>query len=533
MGTRGSREISHLCAVQPARGAYSSFLLKFVLWFVVVSVSLSWMAANIKAEDSVEISSPEESIESSLSGLRLLNPPKLPESSLPTMIPALSADLRTGARDAVSSTFGGLPAGSFAYQVDPISAFLSAAVVLGVQSLREQGRIDMDAIGALLNNTDFYVGVLGSLQAAAAQKGLTKGASYLVGKISPSTIEAIAKNRAASFLTNIVGGLSYTISVGAGFEYFSQFWKLSCQGVEGVSKVSDFVRAPLEQKLAVLNNLYKYFLMGDIQKRIVNSVYNHRILTFEFISMNIAMYLGVVLGAAIAERVGPAIEPGGRRTLARILTDYFARVAGGILFGSVIQFIPDGFRLAVNRYLLHKKLSWAKANLQETLDEVQEGIRMRMYPAHHNRSWESAFSTQESLAADIDKLFRERDLIFSLEAHRLASLPEAGEAAVSMKATQDRIDQQLQLYYRMSGGRNPLRSNSETDAMITQEDIRSADALGLALHRDLFQDEYQKYYAEVLEIAKLRFEQTWKSFEDFFELANHLSLAQAGAGQNE
>src|SRR5690606_15112746 len=121
----------------------------------------------------------------------------------------------------------------FPNTADPFTSFVSAVIVLGVQTLLEQRRedpnakLDPSAIAALLNDTRFYAGVIGSRSGARARKGAGLGASKLVRWIAPKTVETIAKNQAAQVLGKLAGGLTYLFSVVGGYEYFSQFWMMA------------------------------------------------------------------------------------------------------------------------------------------------------------------------------------------------------------------------------------------------------------------------------------------------------------------
>jgi len=498
-------------------------------------ISLSWMAANVEAQGSVEISSPEESIESSLPSL------SLPPSSLPTMLPALGTP--TGSNpftkgeanltgDNSTQTVNFAP-GAFPYQIDPISAFMSAAVVMAVQSLREQGKVNPRAIAALLNNSDYYAGMVGAAIAAGTQKGLKMTTNALAARFAPKVVESIAKNRATTYFTNIVSGITFTLSVGAGFEYFSQFWKMACigaeaQGVKNVHTVTGFLNASVEDRLTVINNLYKYIFMKDVQKRIMNSVLYNRILTFEFIAMNVAMYLGAVTGGLIAERALGKLAPGAARTWARFFTEYFAKVFGGIVFGTAIQFIPDGFRLGVNRQLVSGKLAFEKRSLRRKLEKIEDGIRMRHYPViEESKGFVDGFAQESSndpLANDLAGVFRSRDLIVSMEIQRLMILNEPEEAEKEMKEIQSLIETKMRLFEKMSGGSSGLNTFEGAEALGSG---RSEDALGRQLHRDLFRDQYQKHYAGIVEAASQASLRHASSFENFFDLVDEMSAQPA------
>jgi hypothetical protein len=190
----------------------------------------------------------------------------------------------------------------------------------------------------------------------------------------------------------------------------------------------------------------------------------------------------------------------------------------------VIQFIPDGFRLAVNRQLLGIKLGWARSSLSSTLDEIESGIRLHRYPPRPNRSLTSEISRGESLPADLDRVFRARDLYLSLQIQRVMATKDSEQVATELASVQQEVSEHFSLFYQMSGGRNPLKDPDETDAHLSPKN--SEESLGVHLHRDLFQDEYQKYYSTVIEIALLRLEQTQKSFKEFFEMTQLLPTFQ-------
>lgn len=484
-------------------------------------VSLSWMAANVKAQGSVEISSPEESIESSLSGSSLQT---LPQELIPSLIPALGLEQVEDALNGVSlvdplaqgqpinPTIPLFGAGVFPYQVDPLSAIVAAVVVLGVQSYLETGKVDPRALAAFLNRTDFYAGVAGAAFFGVNKYGAGLGLEKLALWAAPQTIDRLASVKAMRALNHLVSGVTYTIAVSGGYHYWSQFWMMATAGVsDDVKTVTGFINARLEDQVAVGSNLLRYLMMADIQKRVVASVYRHKIQTFEFMAMNAALYFGIVAGGVIAERIGGPIPKGVKRTWARRATEYFLKVTGGIFFGTAIQFIPESFRLAVNSAWLDSKIRGQEEKLDRFVKTIEDRILLREYSAGLGRHRESL-----SLTKDLDTLFRIRDLIVSLYAQRLSLLEENDLAADSVIESLDQVTESLDRYLFMCGGSNVLSNSQQSDQLIRNEP--SLDRLGRELEKDLFQDEFQKSYAMDIDAYLQRHKEVVDAYRQLFQL---------------
>lgn len=374
---------------------------------ITVLVSLAFGATNHLDKSSVEASSPEDQLQQSLPGFDPSSQLQSPKSL------SLHRDPNDPQTKPQVKTIPLLTPSVFPYQPNPIAAVVAAGLTLAVVSLKETGKVDVNGILWLLNNSDYYAGIIGSIVSAFGEKKTAQFISSAIQKgikASPKVMKPIFDNQAAKAFGNIVNGFTYTFAVSAGFEVFSQFWMYATKNVPEVRTMTGLLKASNAKRKQVIGNLLYYCIVdGNMQKRLLNSVYNHRILTYEFIATNIAMYIGGQVGSILAKRYGA-----GHPILQRI-----APVIGSISGGLIVQLVPDSWKNAVNRDLLEYKISNARENLTDALGRVDSYIQQRVYPAE-DRDFTGYFLSGVNLPSDLDRVFRARDLLNSLEFEKMA-----------------------------------------------------------------------------------------------------------------
>jgi len=474
----------------------------------VFCVSLSLLAAKVVAPSPVEGSSPEESNRNALPGLGFL-----PSSNWPTFSPALSQGVMDEALSEDPELLYLIQAnplltgGVIPYQIDPISAFIAAGLVLAVQSYRETGQIDAQAILVLLNSTDLYAGVLGAGFAAYSKRRVEQGLAAGARRLAPRFSQEISQKQLARIFGNIMGGLSYTVAIGSGFEYFSQFWKLSTAGNENVSRVSDIVRAERKDVWPVLQNLLNYFADPSVQKRITSSVYNHRILTYEFIAMNVGLYIGILAGGQIVKKLGPQTPSSRREIWKRRLTDYFGRVLGGVTGGLMVQFTPEFIKISVNEALLEYKINRNLRHLETRLSRLENGILgpKPMYPPEHRANLGSFLFQEMNLQSDLDRLARTLDMLDSLWIHHY--LVASDEHLESLDRLLDARAEALHRVDRL------FQSIDDRQWMEPQDGEDAERKMWKELHRPL----YVSHYGAVLSAAIDRFSREFEAKVNFVD----------------
>lgn len=502
--------------------------LKKFLGFGVVWVSLSLLlAAKVTAEGPEKKSSPEESLKYSLPGSGLL-----PQDSWGTMIPsnnagafqsALEADPEIAALFKTSTLTN---PGVYPFQVDPISAFVAAGLTLAVQSYLEtkaetgQGRINVDAIWLLLNSTDFYAGVLGSGVAAYTKRSVQDGLGFVAKKAAPNLVKKLSKSALVRIFNNIIGGFSYTLAVSSGFQYFTYFWQVSTAGVDNVNTVSDLMnKAAGHDVRAVLQNLMNNVVDPNLQKEIASSIYNHQILTFEFISMNVGLYLGLVAGDLIAKKVTKKTPANKKQVWVKRLQTYFARVLGGTTFGVAVTLIPRSFKVSINKALLDYKISRYEDKLEADVNRLLAGLEHQTYPPEHRPGVGSFFMSQMNLGDDIDRINRRVKMLTSFQLQRLFVYEEPQEAMDQVVSYQSQVIQVLE---------DALDKVDSTNWMvgITGDGVRGMDIdeIDRAYWKDLNRDRYRQHYSIMLEVAIERFEESYDQINNF--IAHNLSFRQ-------
>lgn len=487
-------------------GIYSKSFWKIIFLF---SISLPVWSAKAIAEGSVEKSSPEETKPSFLPGLRAF-----PKEVWPTIIPMNKWESMASAQGMTGIQTTWAP-GTSPYQVNPITAIMAAGITLAIQSLREQGRIDHQALWRLLNSTDFYAGIAGSILSNSAKDGAVSGTRKLIGRFTPNTAQAFKDFGSAQKLQlfgNIINAFSYTFAVTAGFEYFSQFWKLATRNVPNVSKVSDLRNASKSDLIRVFSNLFQYFMHADIQKRIISSVKYHRVYTFEFIAMNVGLFVGVFVGDQIAKRIGPKASEATKKGMAQKLTLELGRFLGGISGSIAIQFISDGFKVRVNSALLDWKINKVRDDLTGLMAQMDAGMRYKYYPPYHDAGWGSFFSTQINLLSDVRRLIRTRDLLYSLYAHKFFLVGTDDELLEQIASEQDEINKRMTSWISRTGAMGPTSSEEALDRTLKESSPRMIEN---QIHDDIHRDEYHRHYGLVLNAGWQSLNSSYQDFEDF------------------
>lgn len=474
---------------------------------MVFFVSLSDWTAKAIAEGSLETSSPEEPKPKSLPGLRAL-----PKESWPTVIPMSEWSQLSGGQG-VAGIQPGLTPGISPYQINPITAVMTAGVVLAIQSLKEQGRIDHQALWRLLNTTDFYAGIAGAFAATKTKDAVVAGGRGLASRIAPGAFKEFGKNHTVQLFGNIMNAFSYTLAVSSGFEYFSQFWKLATRDIPNVSRVSDLTGASSTDVIRVLSNLMQYAVHPDVQRRILSSVKYHRIYTFEFIAMNVGLFVGVFVGDQVAKRIGPKASEATKKAWSQRLTLEMGRFLGGVLGGAAVQFIPDGFRLRVNASLLDSKIHALRGDMNHLITKIEQGVLNKSYPPYSAPSIGSFFSPQVNLQSDVMRMIRKRDLLYSLYAHRYFLIGVEDTMMEEIQQEQVALNQKIEFWIMQSGGAGPSSSLEALDRSLAAP--MELQALENYIYQDIHRDEYQRHYGRVLFAGMQNLSRSYEDFEDF------------------
>lgn len=488
------------------------FVFLFSTW---VAVSFGLRPANSFALNPVEASSPEETDEYSLPGLE-----HDMEESLPSFSPIV--DFREQGENnghtmlAPQSLF---MEGMFPYQANPVSMVMAAAITLAYQSWRETGEVDPEAIWELLQSTDLYAGYAGLVHGAIAQRGAAASSRLLMR----GPVKAISSSKVFMFFRSIINSFSYTFAVSSGFEYFSQFWKLASQHIPEVSTVSDLVNAPRDVKLRLTQNLMNYVAHPDVQKRVANSVWHHRIYTFEFIAMNFGLAFGMMAGEAVAryalKRFGPTVPTGRRARLVTGFSRHLGRVLGGVSGGVLVQLAPDSLRLGINRYFLERKLRSQNEKLERQLKELEENIYFLLYPAEDGSNLGSYFFSGFNLESDLQAILRTRDLLFSLEAQRFSIKDESHKLLEEVQRVETSLRGRLEdLYEDVRSGRFLRAEMSFLPGMGQQLREREAnrERLKRLQQRRRNGSEYQDHYEIMLDAYIERHRDAMEDFNFFF-----------------
>jgi len=308
-----------------------------------------------------------------------------------------------------------LTEGVFPYQGNPVAAVISAGLTLAFMSLKETGKIDINGIMFLLNSTDLYVGLAGSAWGSMTQKGAA-GVAGMIGrgaqKLAPEMLKPLAQKEALAAVSNIVNGFTYTFSVSAGYEVFSQFWKIATKNIPEARTITGFFQSDSWVKRRVLLNLMYYTIIDkNLQKRVFDSIYYHRVMTFEFIAMNVGLYVGAQLGSFVTKKYMPG----------NVWAQRLGPTVGSITGGVLAQMIPNSWKFHFNDNLLSRKISGNEARLKELQSRIKQGINDRLYPARSNRGTASYWMSGFDLEDDIERIFATRDLLMSFYMQRALS----------------------------------------------------------------------------------------------------------------
>lgn len=298
-----------------------------------------------------------------------------------------------------------LTPGVFPYQPNPIAAIIAVGVTEAVMSLKEGRGINVSGIADVLNSTRFYYGLIGSSSAALTEYG---GSSLikLIGKYGAPQIYA---NQSVSFWAGMINGFTYLFATASGFEYFSDIWAHATLKIPECQTMSGFYHARPSRRSQVMMNLFNYYMVDpNMQQRIINSVFYHRILTFEFISTQIAIFAGHMIGLLIAEKYKDA--PFLKRYLIRL--GYTASISA--LLGLLIQFLtPNAVKNKANSELLSMKTWMVERDFNSALRNLDDGVRRKVYPVAE-LGWKGFWRAQKNLQSDIDWVLQQMDLLSSL-----------------------------------------------------------------------------------------------------------------------
>lgn len=473
--------------------------------------------SSIAIEES-EMSSPEEELPSSQSLQGIEEPSDSSSLGLGEIPSAGQAfdpkvgavgDPQISANSRIASPL--LTSNVFPYQSNPIAAVITAGLTLAFMSLKETGKVDMDGILFLLNSADFYAGIAGSVSSSWGQKGtasllqaLGRGAT----KLAPEMLTPLAANGALQTVGNIINGFTYTLSVTGGYEIFSQFWKISTKNIPEARKVSDFLKAPGHiQKRALLNLMYYTMMDPNLQKRVIDSIKYHRVMTYEFITMNVGLYIGAQLGNFLANKYAPG----------NVWAKRLAPIAGGTAMGTLFQMIPDSWKEYFNQELLDVKLSWAKDRLDEDMEALNHSLAAYAYPPKDASGRASYFMRGVDLESDIERVFRTRDLLSTLLIQNGTAHAQKAEMWIPVGESQTKVVDFFNTQYE--GLQKPLPGISERIDQWLLEN-RSSEEIQYLSAREFRVEPKVVYYLLLMDEAKSRAKQ---ELEEFNALVEHLA----------
>jgi hypothetical protein len=414
-------------------GGFHSFKVVSFITLLSFFVSLGFGSAKTYAIESKagaarSLSSPEDdllddsdslALDSSYSFVNGLMGPQGVVGALPSSLQFQSA--QQAARGGNSQSSSLLIEGVFPYQANPIAAVVAAGLTLAAMSLKETGRVDLNGILFLLNSSDFYAGLIGTMSASTGQKGGVAVSKYLgraAGKVAPKMIKPLAQNQALQVMGNIINGFTHTLSVSGGYEYFSQFWMVATKSIPEAHTVTGFFKADwATQKRVLLNLAYVSMIDKELQKRILDSVRYHRIETFEFIAMNVGIYVGAQLGSLAARQWAPG-NPWARQ---------IGPVAGSVGLGILVQAMPDSWKEYFNAKLIENKIRRVQRKYDRLQETIRAGIKDFYYPSYDVDGMTSYVSSGIDLRRDLDRLVRARHLLSSFRLQKAFASPQASQ----------------------------------------------------------------------------------------------------------
>jgi len=485
---------------------------RVVFSLVLFSVSLAFGPTKSIAEGSIERSSPEEPKPKSLPGLRFKNDEAFQtKEAWPTLIPleAFKSDQQSQGLAGIQTAWS---PGVAPYQVNPITAILAAGIVVSVQSLKEDGRIDPKALWRLFNSTDLYAGYVGAVSANSGREAGIQGAKSLAKKIAPNAFKDFGKSQAALLFGNLMNAFTYTLAVSSGFEYFSQFWRLATKDIPNVSKVSDLFEASSTDFTRVFSNLFQYVINPEIQRRILSSIKYHRVYTFDFIAMNLGLFVGVFVGDQIASRIGPKASAETKKLWSQKLTREMGRLLGGVLGGVSIQFVPETFKMRVNEGLLHWKISNVKNDLKELINKMNDYVQSKKYPPYHAVSAASFWYEGVNLQSDVHRVIRTRDLLYSLYAQKYFLVGMNENDLAEIEAERFFMEDRFFNWMESSGGVGPSYFVGSDVFSISEMSMEDLEAW---VFDDLNKDLRAQHYTRVLYAGWQDLQLSYSDFEDF------------------
>jgi len=483
---------------------FSKKKILFFSWMFLVS--LAFGLTKSMAEGSLERSSPEEPKPKSLPGLRFQT-----KEVWPTIVPleAFKGDQQSQGLSGIQS---GWSPGVAPYQVNPITAILAAGIVVSVQSLKEEGRIDSKALWRLFNSTDLYAGYVGAVSANRGREAGIQGAKTVVQKLAPNAFKDFGRNQAALLFGNVMNAFSYTLAVSSGFEYFSQFWRLAIKDIPNVSRVSDLAHISGTDMTRVLSNLLQYAINPEIQRRILSSIKYHRIYTFDFIAMNMGLFVGVFVGDQIAQRIGPKASAETKKLWSQKLTRELGRLLGGVLGGVSIQFVPDSLKMRVNESLLNWKIGNVKKDLNALMAKMDDQIQARKYPSFHAASLASFWYSGVNLQSDVHRVNRTRDLLYSLYAQKYFLVGMNSDDLAEIEAGRFFVETKFSDWMEIAGGLGPsffVGGAGEPRLEMSMADLEAW------VYDDLNKDLKTQHYVRVLYAGWQDLRLSYSDFEDF------------------
>lgn len=401
-----------------------------------------------------------------------------------------------------------LTEGVFPYQWNPVAGIIAATMTLAVKSLKETGKIDWEGIQFLLNSTDFYAGLIGEFAPQASTKTaglLVRVIKKAIGKgAKPGQLPPLQQAGAMQTIKNIAASVTALASVTVGYETFSQFWKYATKDIPEARTMTGFFKADESVRRRVwLNLLYHAVIDKNLQKKVIDSIYYYRIYTFEFIAMNVGLYVGAQLGTYMAKKYAPG----------NVWAERLSAVGGSVALGTLVQLIPDSWKSAANERMLRWKISDNEDRLKSALSAVSGGVRDLVYPEKENEGVGSYWMKGFDLGADIERVFRASEVLTTLRI----------QYAGTQEGLVEPLDAALEVYsdvanvFELERDRLTTEAPSELSKRIEEwvRQKKTPEEIQRLSIREFKADPKRVYYRILLDEAAERAKENVKEIEDF------------------
>ncbi len=414
--------------------------------------------------------------------------------------------------------------GIYNVKANPIGAVIAAGLTLTFMTLKETGKVDLDSLLFLLNSTDFYAGLAGTAAGATGQWGGVQIASKLkaaAARKSPGMLAPLVGKEAFQTFSNIVNGFTYTLAVTSGYEVFSQFWKIATKHIPEARKVTDFVNCSWEiKKLVAMKLLYYTIQDTNLQKKVMDSIMYHRVMTFDFLAMNVGLYVGAQLGTYLASKALPGNK------WAKSIGPVVGSAAGGLL----VELMPKSWKDFFNSGFISAKIWRKKSVLDGYKAMLQEAVSRGMYPDHSNEGTGSYWMSGVDLGEDIERIFSARETLTGLYMQQAAI---RGDAMAWQDVGDLYSDLETFFSYQINQLAKPDPTLSELIETWVREKRSAREIRELTVHRKGASDK-EIYYYLMLDEARERAKELvdeLAALKSFMESAPDLPMP-SGIGPN-